>query len=98
PAEIGPYGITVDHKGRVWLSSNAITMTGAGRFDPEAEVWDLVPGFFSGAGLAQGDDNWMWVASGNGVTAVDVDTLAIGPVFNSPYYIKGVGLDAKGFL
>lgn len=98
PAEVGPYGITVDHKGRVWLSSNAIGMIGAARFEPEEETWDLVPGFFSGAGLAQGDDNWMWVASGNGITAVDVDTLAIGPVFQSPYYMKGIGFDAKGFL
>ena len=98
PPEIGPYGITVDHKGRVWLSSNAIGMTGAGRFDPEAGVWDLVPGFYSGAGLAQGLDNLMWVASGNGITAVNVDTLAIGPVFKSSYYIKGIGFDAKGFL
>lgn len=98
PQQIGPYGITVDHKGRVWLSSNAIGMTGVGRFDPEAEVWDLVPGFFSGAGLAEGLDDWMWVASGNGVTAVHIDTLKLGPVFKSPYYIKGLGFDAKGFL
>ncbi len=98
PTEIGPYGITVDHKGRVWLSSNAIGMTGAGRFDPETGVWDLVPGFFSGAGIAQGLDDLMWVASGNGITAVNVETLAIGPVFKSQYYIKGVGFDAKGFL
>lgn len=98
PPEIGPYGITVDHKDRVWLSSNAIGMTGAGRFDPEAEVWDLVPGFFSGAGLAEGQDDLMWVASGNGITAVHIDTLAIGPVFKSQYYIKGLGADAKGFL
>jgi hypothetical protein len=98
PTEIGPYGITVDHKGRVWLSSNAIGMTGAGRFDPEAEVWDLVPGFFSGAGIAEGVDDLMWVASGNGITAVHIDTLAIGPVFKSNFYIKGIGFDAKGFL
>jgi DNA-binding beta-propeller fold protein YncE len=98
PTEIGPYGITVDHKGRVWLSSNAISMNGAARFDPDAEKWDLVPGFYSGAGIAEGQDDWMWVASGNGATAVHIDTLEIGPVFNSPYYIKGLGTDAKGFL
>lgn len=98
PQEVGPYGITVDHKGRVWLSSNAIGMTGAGRFDPETETWDLVKGFYSGAGLAQGLDNLMWIASGNGITAVNVDTLAIGPVFKSQYYMKGIGFDAKGFL
>ena len=40
----------------------------------------------------------MWVASGNGITAVNIDTLAIGPVFKSPYYMKGIGFDAKGFF
>lgn len=98
PKEIGPYGITVDHKGRVWLSSNAISMNGAARFDPDTEVWDLVPGFYSGAGIAEGQDDLMWVASGEGITAVHIDTLAVGPVFKSPYYIKGLGFDAKGFL
>ncbi len=98
PTEVGPYGITVDHKNRVWLSSNAVSMIGAGRFDPETETWDLVPGFYSGAGLAEGLDDLMWVASGNGITAVNIETLALGPVFKTPYYMKGIGFDAKGFL
>lgn len=99
PPEIGPYGITVDHKGQVWISSIApLSMYGAGRFDPELEKWDLVKGFWGGSGLAEGPDNWMWVSSTSGVNAVDIDTLALGKVWKSDYTIKGVGFDAKGFL
>ncbi|HEY0137465.1 MAG TPA: hypothetical protein VGB85_25450, partial [Nannocystis sp.] len=98
PPEIGPYGITVDHTGRVWISSVAINSNGAGRFDPETEQWDFVSGFGTGAGLAEGPDDWMWVSSFNGVNAVHIDTLELGPVFKTDYTIKGVGFDAKGFL
>jgi len=98
PAEVGPYGITVDHKGRVWLSSNAVGQTGAGRFDPETETWDLITGFYSGAGLAEGPGDLMWISSNNGVNSVHIDDLTLGPVWKSQYYIKGVGFDAQGFL
>lgn len=98
PPEIGPYGITVDHKGQVWLSSVALGGYGVGRFDPEAQKWDLVNGFWGGSGLAEGPDDWMWVSSTNGVNAVHIDTLELGPVFKSKYTIKGVGFDHEGFL
>ncbi len=98
PPEIGPYGITVDHKGQVWLSSVALGGNGVARFDPEILKWDVVPGFWGGAGLAEGPDNWMWVSSTNGVNAVHIDTLALGKVFKSQYTIKGVGFDDKGFM
>lgn len=98
PPEIGPYGITVDHKGRVWLSSVAIGMYGAGRFDPEAGTWDLVSNFWAGSGLAEGPGGWMWVSSNNGVNAVHIDTLEPGPVFKTDYTIKGVGFDDDGYL
>ena len=98
PAEIGPYGITVDHKGRVWLSSVAIGMNGAGRFDPEAETWDFVSNFWAGAGLAEGPGDWMWISSNNGVNSVHIDTLEPGPTFKTDYTIKGVGFDDDGFL
>jgi hypothetical protein len=98
PPEIGPYGITVDHKGQVWLSSVALGGNGVARFDPEILKWDVVPGFWGGAGLAEGPDDWMWVSSTNGVNAVHIDTLALGKVFKSQYTIKGVGFDDKGFM
>ncbi|MDC0669761.1 hypothetical protein [Nannocystis radixulma] len=98
PPEVGPYGITVDHNGRVWVSSNAIGQVGVGRFDPELETWDLVSGFFSGAGLAEGPGDMMWVSSNNGVNSVHIEDLTLGPVFNTQYFIKGVSFDAEGFM
>jgi streptogramin lyase len=98
PADIAPYGITVDHKGRVWLSSNAIAQSGGGRFDPETETWEIVKGFWGGAGLAEGPGNLMWISSNEGVSAVDIDTLAKGPVFPTNELVKGVGFDSDGFL
>lgn len=98
PPEVSPYGITVDHKGKVWVASNAPGGAGVGRFDPDSETWDLVNGFYSGAGLAEGPDNLMWVASSGGANSVDIDTLQLGPKFSSQYYLKGLGFDAKGFM
>jgi hypothetical protein len=98
PPEIGPYGITVDHKGQVWLSSVALGTNGVARFDPEALKWDVVPGFFGGAGLAEGPDDWMWVSSTSGINAVHIDTLQLGKTFKTDYTIKGVGFDDQGFM
>ena len=97
PAEIGPYGITVDHKGRVWLSSNAIGVAAGGRFDPETETWEIVQMGGGGAGLAEGPGNLMWIA-GQGINAVDIDTLQPGPSFPTNELVKGVGFDSEGFL
>ncbi len=98
PGDVGPYGITVDHYGKVWLSSISIGGSGAARFDPDTEEWDLVSGFLTGAGIAEGPDNQMWVASEQGVNSIDMDTLALGPVFKSEHSIRGVGFDHEGNL
>ena len=96
PMGVAPYGITVDHNGRVWLSS---TLGSAGaRFDPETETWDVIEGFGGGSGLAEGPDNLMWISGGGGVRSFDVETLAPGPVFSSNFTIKGVGFDADGYM
>src|SRR5690606_34284224 len=71
---------------------------GVGRFDPVTETWDLVNGFYSVAGLAEGPDNLMWVASGGGANSVDIDTLQLAPVSPSQYYLKGLSFDADGFM
>lgn len=98
PQQIGPYGITVDHKDRVWLSSAGLSNTSAGRFDPETEEWAFVSGFYSGAGLAEGRKNRMWISSHLGISSVDIDTLAPGPVFLTDEVVKGVGVDVDGFI
>ena len=99
PPEIGPYGITVDHNDRVWVSSASIGQIGAGRFDPTTETWATVnQGFWAGAGLAEGKGNLMWISSHLGISSVDVDTFAPGPVFKTDETVKGVGVDLNGFV
>lgn len=99
PLPIASYGITVDHNGRVWVSG--VLGAGAGRFDPDTEAWDMVPGAFSSqGGLAVGPDDHMWIATDSGAVSVHVDTLALGPTFTPPSggLVKGVSVDGDGFV
>jgi hypothetical protein len=99
PPEIAPYGITVDHNGRVWLSS----MLGASavRFDPETETWDIVDGsFHSQAGLMEHPSGQMWIGTDAGAIEVDVETLALGNVFvpDGGGAVKGISVDGDGYV
>jgi hypothetical protein len=99
PPEIAPYGITVDHNGRVWLSS----MLGASavRFDPETEVWDIVDGsFLSQAGLMEHPSGQMWIGTNVGAIEVDVETLMLGNVFvpDGGGDVKGISVDSDGYV
>ncbi len=97
PPEVTPYGITVDHKGRPWVAS--IIGSGAGRFDYDTQTWAHAPGFFGGSGITQGPEgDMMYVAAANGVQTVDVETMALGPVWSAPQGVKGVGFDVDGYL
>ncbi|MCA9704696.1 MAG: hypothetical protein KDK70_02465 [Myxococcales bacterium] len=96
PAGVATYGITVDHDGRPWVSSTL--GSGAARFDPDTETWDVIQGFFGGSGLAEGPDDRMYVSGGGGIYAVDLTTLAVDHVFVSDETVKGVGFDADNFL
>jgi hypothetical protein len=96
PMNVNSYGITVDHKGRVWVSSTL--GSGAARFDPASETWDVVEGFFGGSGLAEGPDDLMYVSAGNTIRAVHIDTLALGDVWTTQEAVKGVSFDADGYL
>jgi hypothetical protein len=100
PENVAPYGITVDHLGRPWLSS-MLGASGA-RFDPVAETWDILPGTFtSQAGLMESPDGWMWIGTGNGAISIDVDTLEIGKVFVAPgggSSMKGISIDIDGYV
>ncbi len=95
PQGISPYGITVDHTGRVWLSSTI--GSNAARFDPVTTTWATVPGF-GGSGLAEGPDDLMYVSAGSTVRAIHIDTLAVGGVWMTDESVKGVSFDADGFL
>ena len=99
PPEIAPYGITVDHNGRVWLSS--MLGSSAARFDPETETWDIVDGsFLSQAGLQEHPSGQMWIGTNVGAIQVDVETLALGNVFvpDGGGDVKGISVDADGFV
>jgi hypothetical protein len=92
------YGITVDHKGRIWGGTGA-----PGRWDPTLQIWETITGSInnSGVGLAEDGMNRMWVGIVGGIQAVDVDTLQLGPaVMFSGEMIqsKGISVDVDGYI
>jgi hypothetical protein len=96
---IGSYGITVDHLGKVWVSS-ILPPVGVARFDPDTATWDKIQGFTSAGGLAEGPNNMVWVASTAGANSIDIQTLELGPVF--PLVgggdVKGISVDSDGYV
>lgn len=96
PQGVSSYGITVDHVGRVWISSTIGSL--AARFDPATETWDVLEGFGGGSGLAEGPDDWMYLSSGSTVRAVQLETMQVGGVWMTTEAVKGVSFDAEGFL
>jgi hypothetical protein len=98
PAGVASYGITVDHLGRVWISSTL--GSGVARFDPETETWETVGGFVSLGGLAEGPDDFMWIATSMGAVSVNIETLERGPTFIAQMGgdAKGVSVDIDGYV
>jgi hypothetical protein len=94
PGDVAPYGITDDHDGRVWTSSTL--GAGLARFDPDTETWDTISGFSSLGGLAEGEDDLMWVADSQGLISVNIDDFSFGPRYLGPS--KGVSVDVDGFV
>ena len=96
-AGVSSYGITVDHNGRVWVSSTI--GAGAARFDPETETWDVINGFSSLGGLMEGPGDLMWVSATQGAISIDINTLDFGPVFvtNMGGEVKGISIDVDGY-
>ncbi len=89
----GGYGITVDTKGRVWLSSSI------SRYDPVTKTKQSAPVSTSG-GIAQDLQNRIWAAGQNGVVWVDMETLAVGDNVTLPVnnQVKGVSVDIDGYI
>jgi hypothetical protein len=99
PSQVAPYGITVDHNGRPWLTS-MLGASGA-RFDPISETFDIIPGtFLSQGGLMEAPTGEMWVATDDGAISFDVDTLAFSKVFVAPAGggVKGISVDLDGYV
>ncbi len=99
PSQVAPYGITVDHNGRPWLTS-MLGASGA-RFDPVTEMFDIIPGTFtSQGGLMEAPTGEMWVATDDGAISFDVETLAFSKVFVAPNggLVKGISVDVDGYV
>lgn len=99
--EIGPfygYGITVDHKGRIWGGTGV-----PGRWDPVAKTWTKIEGSImnSGVGLAEDHQERMWVGIIGGIQAIDPETMALGPTVmfaDEKTQCKGISVDVDGFI
>jgi hypothetical protein len=99
PQEMHPYGITIDHAGRIWIATD---IGGTGRFDPETQQWDQIPGV-TGLGIQEHPDGYMWMGTwpALGIQAIDVETMALGPNIALPEasgQTKGVSIDFFGYV
>jgi len=98
PPEVHPYGITIDHKNRVWFGGD---VGASARFDPATMTWNTIPGT-TGLGIQQHPDGYMWMGTfpTTGIQAIDVETMALGPFIPlaSPSQTKGVSIDFYGYV
>jgi hypothetical protein len=87
---ISGYGITVDCKDRVWMSSGATK-----RYDPNGAVnMRFAQGPSSGSGgIAADASGWIWASNGTSTTRIDAETMA-GIQISAPN--KGVAIDSDG--
>ncbi len=97
PAEICPYGITVDSQGYVWIGGY---QTYTGRYDPVGGEWDLIEA--QGLGIQEDGEGRMWLGAyqQNGVYAIDADTLQVLGYWPIPTtgQTKGVAVDFDGYI
>ena len=97
PSDVQPYGITVDHLGRPWVSSTLAS--GGGVYDHSTGQWQVVQGFFGGSGLAEGPNGeYMYISAGETVRAIDLMTLDHAAMWSTDQTVKGVGFDVDGYL
>ena len=97
PDTVHPYGITIDHEGRVWFGSD---LGGSARFDPETEQWQVLDGV-RGLGIQEHPDGYMWLGTwpDDGVQLIDVETMELGafiPLPEAGGATKGVSVDFHG--
>jgi hypothetical protein len=96
PAEICPYGFTVDSSGRPWIGSFC---SQSARFTPGTNTWDLFAAL--GYGIQEDADGRMWLADYllPGVREIDSDTLTLGAQIALPASSpKGVSIDFEGYV
>jgi hypothetical protein len=99
PQSVHPYGITIDHNGRIWIAAD---IGGTARFDPQTQQWDIINGV-TGLGIQEHPDGYMWMGTwpALGIQAIDVETMALGPNIPLPeagIQTKGVSIDFYGYV
>ena len=100
PVEVHPYGITVDHAGRVWFGADLGT---SARYTPATSTWDLVPGNTTGLGIQEDANGIMWMAhypwDWEGLYAIDRDSMDLVNMIALPSSLgKGVSIDFYGYV
>jgi hypothetical protein len=98
PNGVSPYGMTFDSKGYAWVAGYA---GGVARFDPETEMWNVVPN--TGLGMQADGEGRVWVGAyggmGTGTFAIDVETLEVIDFIPIPAGVtKGVSIDFYGYV
>jgi DNA-binding beta-propeller fold protein YncE len=89
PAGEGPYGITVDGEGRVWIGGSVA------RFDPESEEWESPAANVSGGGIAVDGNGDAWTGEMGSAWHVDGETLEATAIPGSGGH--GWAVDFDGF-
>ncbi len=92
------YGITVDHEGKIWGGTGA-----PGKWDPMMQTWTTAMGNVNnvGVGLAEDQQDRMWVGMYGGIQAIDVvemtmlDTVMFDGEMSQ---CKGISVDVDGYI
>jgi YVTN family beta-propeller protein len=96
-----PYGITLDHFGRVW-TANCCENNVAWRYDPDADEWAYAATGARPRGIAGCMDGRVYVANdeANQIAVVDTDTLETVATVNlgSGRYPIGMAADFDGYV
>ncbi len=104
---ITPYGMTVDHAGRVWLAQwVGAQNASAARYTPSTGQWDLANNHVANvmSGIQEDADGRMWMnywsydgGMTGGLTYIDVETMEVGPAFEiAASERRGISVDLDG--
>jgi hypothetical protein len=104
---ITPYGMTVDHAGRVWLAQwVGAQNASAARYTPDTQTWDLANNHvaYVMSGIQEDGEGRMWMnywtydgGMSGGLTYIDVETMEVGPAFEiAASERRGISVDLDG--
>ncbi|MCA9720071.1 MAG: hypothetical protein KC468_35730, partial [Myxococcales bacterium] len=97
PAFYG-YGITVDHEGLIWGGTGK-----PGKWDPGGQTWTAIVDSVNnvGVGLAEDQQDRMWVGMFGGIQAIDVASMTLldAVLFEGEMsQCKGISVDVDGYI